>query len=249
MQQLSTTRSYTISLAQHSYFNLAGHNSPNRILDHTLQMNCSEYTPVDNTSIPTRQVQKVDNAMSFCEKKTLGDALEVYAVEKAGIEQALAKDMVQQVMEGSSDSIANEEDSPYGFDHNYIIDEDSRAYRSPSEGEDDNLHLAAILTHPPTQRSLHVLTSVPGIQLYTSNYLDGKTPPPALCKDGASYLRWQGICLETQTYPDSIYPDNNINNDNDKFSKGRCFILRPGGPEYNHIVQYEFHNIMNTATE
>jgi len=123
----TTTKSTPISLAQHSYFNLAGHASPNRILDHTLQMNCSEYTPVDNTSIPTRQVQKVDNAMSFCEKKTLGDALDIYAVEKAGIEQALAKDMVQQIMEGtSSESISNEDgDSPYGFDHNYIIDEDN----------------------------------------------------------------------------------------------------------------------------
>ena len=163
----TTTRSTPISLAQHSYFNLAGHDSPNRILDHTLQMNCSEYTPVDNTSIPTRQVEKVDNAMSFCEKKILGDALEVYAVEKASIQQALAKDMVQQIMEGkSSESIANEDgDSPYGFDHNYIIDEDSRAYRSLSEGEDDNLHLAAVLSHPPTQRSLHVLTSAPGMQL------------------------------------------------------------------------------------
>ena len=197
-------------------------------------------------------MEKVDNAMSFCEKKTLGDALDIYAVEKAGIEQDLAKDMVQQIMEGtSSESIANEDgDSSYGFDHNYIIDEDSRACRSLSVGEDDNLHLAAVLSHPPTQRSLHVLTSAPGVQLYTSNYLDGKTPTPALCKDEASYFRWQGICLETQTYPDSIYPNNNISNDDDKkFSKGRCFILQPGGPEYNHVVQYEFDNIMNTATE
>lgn len=158
--------------------------------------------------------------------------------------------MVQQIMEGkSSESIANEDgDIPYGFDHNYIIDEDI-ACHSSSEEEDDNLHLAAVLTHPPTQRSLHVLTSAPGLKLYTSNYLDGKTPTPALCKDGASYLRWQGICLETQTFPDSIYPDNNINNnDENNFAKGRCFILRPGG-EYNHVVQYEFHNIMNAATK
>ena len=41
----------------------------------------------------------------------------------------------------------------------------------------------------------------------------------------------------------------NINKDDDKFVKGRCFILRPGDAEYNHVVQYEFHNTMNAATE
>ena len=48
------TKATPISLAQHSYFNLASHSSPERILDHVLKMpNCDSFTPVDSTSIPT----------------------------------------------------------------------------------------------------------------------------------------------------------------------------------------------------
>ena len=35
-----------VNIAQHSYFNLAGHNS-GTILDHTISINGSHYTPVD----------------------------------------------------------------------------------------------------------------------------------------------------------------------------------------------------------
>ena len=127
-------------------------------------------------------------------------------------------------------------DSPYGFDHNYVIDPPSKP---------DKLQLAAVLSHPPTGRSLRVSTSAPGMQLYTSNYLDGMTPLPAFCKDGTSYPQWQGICLETQTCPDSIYPNDDDIEEEDEFAKGRCFILRPGGVDYRHVVEYEFTDMVS----
>ena len=54
------TRATPICMAGHSYFNLAGHSSPSRILDHVLRLpNCEKYTPLDGTSIPTREVRSV----------------------------------------------------------------------------------------------------------------------------------------------------------------------------------------------
>uniref|UniRef100_A0A7N2MQJ9 Aldose 1-epimerase n=1 Tax=Quercus lobata TaxID=97700 RepID=A0A7N2MQJ9_QUELO len=41
-----------ISLAQHTYWNLAGHNSGN-ILDHSIQIRANHVTPVDQNTIPT----------------------------------------------------------------------------------------------------------------------------------------------------------------------------------------------------
>ncbi|KAL3762731.1 hypothetical protein ACHAWU_001676 [Discostella pseudostelligera] len=234
------TKATPISLAQHSYFNLASHSSRHRILDHTLHLpNCSIFTPFDDTSIPTRKVQRVGSAgtmsMDFRKEKLIGNALLQYAEESAVQGHVDAIVNVQRFMASEElDMSATVPDTrgPFGFDHNYVIE------RNLSEQQ--SLRLAAVLSHPPTGRSLRVLTTAPGMQLYTSNYLDGTTPPPALCKDNSRYCRWQGICLETQTYPDSIISCDDVG---DEFSRGRCFILRPGGGEYIHTVQYEFRTM------
>ncbi|NLJ40800.1 MAG: galactose-1-epimerase, partial [Clostridiales bacterium] len=49
-----------------------------------------------------------------------------------------------------------------------------------------------------------VYTDKPGVQLYTGNSLDGKTAG----KGGYAYDRQDGICLETQFFPNSINVDN-----------------------------------------
>ncbi|KAL7538927.1 hypothetical protein ACHAXR_008880 [Thalassiosira sp. AJA248-18] len=248
------TKASPIALAQHSYFNLASHSSSKGILGHTLRLpNCTKFTPLDNTSIPTRDVQRVDDsgtkAMDFRKEKVLADALIQYGEERAGLDHRDAVHNVHRILNTDATNIAKtaknggapganlDGDSPYGFDHNYIINMDGR----PSL-ENDMPRLAAVLSHPPTNRMLRVSTTAPGIQLYTANYLDGTTPPPALCKDGTRYYQWQGICLETQTYPDSIFPGVDVDGD-EEFAKGRCFILRPGGSDYFHDVEYEFSKI------
>ena len=244
-----------IALAQHSYFNLSSHSSPNRILDHSLHLpNCSKFTPLDNTSIPTRKIQQVKNddgamnAMDFCSKaKPLSNALIQYGEQRAGLNQNDANNNIQRILNGNDAAastivarVPKEDGVPYGFDHNYVIDNDD----GQLEKKSTRLRVAAILYHSPTGRALRVLTSSPGMQLYTSNHLDGKTPTSTLCKDNTSYPQWQGICLETQTFPDSIYPhDKHIDVEDDEFAQGRCFILRPGGANYHHDVEYEFLNM------
>ena len=51
---------------------------------------------------------------------------------------------------------------------------------------------------------LETLTTLPGIQFYSGNYLDGS---PA-GKGGAPYARRWGFCLETQVFPDAPHHPN-----------------------------------------
>ncbi len=75
-----------------------------------------------------------------------------------------------------------------GYDHNYCINQ-----ASPGE-----LTLAARVVDPESGRTLECLTTEPGVQFYTGNFLDGFKG-----KGGASYVKHGGFCLETQHYPDS----------------------------------------------
>jgi len=75
-----------------------------------------------------------------------------------------------------------------GYDHNFVLDHPS--------GE---LAEAAEVYEPTTGRILQVLTTEPGLQLYTGNFLDGSITGKA----GRVYNRRFGFCLETQHFPDS----------------------------------------------
>jgi len=75
-----------------------------------------------------------------------------------------------------------------GYDHNFVL---------ASGG--GSLALAARVHEPKTGRMLEVLTTEPGVQLYTGNFLDGTIRG----KGGKVYNHRYGFCLETQHFPDS----------------------------------------------
>jgi aldose 1-epimerase len=76
----------------------------------------------------------------------------------------------------------------HGYDHNWIL---NRAAAS--------LVHAARICDPSSGRTLDVKTTEPGMQVYTGNFLDGSLTG----KNGRSYERHGGVCLETQHYPDT----------------------------------------------
>ena len=124
----------------------------------------------------------------------------------------------------------------YGFDHNYVVDHDDA---------DDGLALVAVLQHPATGRRLTVRSTQPGVQLYTGNFLDNlnnnnscsiqEENDNVSMKDGAIYGRWQGVCLETQHFPDSVLVDATTHA---QFAAGKCPILTPHQPRYREQVEY-----------
>ncbi len=76
----------------------------------------------------------------------------------------------------------------HGYDHNFVLD------HAPGQ-----LAEAAEVYEPTTGRILRVLTTEPGLQLYTGNFLDGSITG----KEGRVYNRRFAFCLETQHFPDS----------------------------------------------
>lgn len=76
-----------------------------------------------------------------------------------------------------------------GFDHTWIMD------RPPSGG----LVLAATLKDPASGRFMNVETTEPGLQFYSGNFLDGAVRG----SESRLYRQGDGICLETQHYPNS----------------------------------------------
>ncbi|KAL7114603.1 hypothetical protein ACP275_04G131100 [Erythranthe tilingii] len=61
MEGIPKDKATPISLAQHTYWNLSGHNSGNSILDHTIQIWANHITPVDQNIVPTGEILAVKN--------------------------------------------------------------------------------------------------------------------------------------------------------------------------------------------
>ena len=75
-----------------------------------------------------------------------------------------------------------------GYDHNWVIASDGRK----------GLTLAAEAYDPKSGRTLEVLTTEPGVQFYSGNFLDGPKG-----KGNKPYRQRAAFCLETQHFPDS----------------------------------------------
>ena len=75
-----------------------------------------------------------------------------------------------------------------GYDHNFVLNKIG-----------GDLELVARATEPTTGRSMQVLTTEPGMQFYTGNFLDGTITG----KNQKVYGRRAAFCMETQHFPNS----------------------------------------------
>jgi aldose 1-epimerase len=76
-----------------------------------------------------------------------------------------------------------------GYDHNWVIASDGRKGLTP----------AAEAYDPKSGRKLDVLTTEPGVQFYSGNFLDSSVKG----KGNKAYGQRAAFCLETQHFPDS----------------------------------------------
>jgi aldose 1-epimerase len=100
-----------------------------------------------------------------------------------------------------------------GYDHNWVINKPA--------GE---LGMMAHVFDPTTGRVLEVLSTEPGLQFYSGNFLDGTLTG----KGGWVYQFRNGFCMEPQHYPDSPNKPN--------FPP---VVLKPG-ETYKNTILYRF---------
>jgi len=103
-----------------------------------------------------------------------------------------------------------------GYDHNWVLNRTGSA-----------LALAARVEEPSSGRVLEALTTEPGVQFYSGNFLDGSVKG----KGGKTYPRRSAFCLETQHFPDSpnrpAFPST---------------VLKPG-QQYRSTTVYRFSTV------
>jgi aldose 1-epimerase len=101
-----------------------------------------------------------------------------------------------------------------GYDHNWVISREA----APQP------RLVARVEDPKSGRVLTLLSTQPGLQFYSGNFLDGTTAGPS----GRLYRQGDAFVLEPQLFPDT--PNQPA------FGSAR---LDPG-KEYRHLMIYEF---------
>jgi aldose 1-epimerase len=164
--------STVLNLTNHTYFNMAGEASGSA-LKQLVQINANAFTPTDSGLIPTGQIVSVAGTpFDFTHLKPIFPSISDCT---AGVTSLSCVQLT----------------TAHGFDHNWVL--------NPAGPHFAGLNLAARALDPRSGRLLTVWTDQPGVQFYTSNFLDGHL----VGISGHTYRQGQAYTFETQHFPDS----------------------------------------------
>ena len=172
----SSNLNTVLNLTNHSYFNLAGESSGSAA-NQLIRINANTFTPTDSTQIPTGAITPVSDApqFDFTHFKPIFPSIADCTSGPSSL--GCAQLLIAQ-----------------GFDHNWVLNKQTAATTGP-----DGLNLAAQALDPRSGRELTVWTDQPGVQFYTSNFLNGTL----VGISGHIYRQTQAYTFETQHFPNS----------------------------------------------